>query len=51
MQTLIRIVVILVATGLLVAGWDFSRFVARADRALYKAKTTGRNRVVRFTPD
>ena len=34
MQTLIRIVVILVATGLLVAGWDFSRFVARADRAV-----------------
>lgn len=31
---LIRIVVILVATGLLVAGWDFSRFVARADRAV-----------------
>lgn len=34
MQTLIRIVFILVATGLLVAGWDFSRFVARADRAV-----------------
>lgn len=34
MQTLIRIMVILVATGLLVAGWDFSRFVARADRAV-----------------
>jgi uncharacterized SAM-binding protein YcdF (DUF218 family) len=34
MQTLIRIVVVLVATGLLVAGWDFSRFVARADRAV-----------------
>jgi uncharacterized SAM-binding protein YcdF (DUF218 family) len=33
-KTLIRIVVILVATGLLVAGWDFSRFVARADRAV-----------------
>jgi uncharacterized SAM-binding protein YcdF (DUF218 family) len=31
---MIRIVVILVAAGLLVAGWDFSRFVARADRAV-----------------
>jgi len=33
-KALISIVVILVATGLLVAGWDFSRFVARADRAV-----------------
>jgi hypothetical protein len=30
----VRIVVILVTAGLLVAGWDFSRFVARADRAV-----------------
>lgn len=34
MKTLFRIVVVLIAAGLLAAGWDFSRFVARADRAV-----------------
>lgn len=34
MRFMIRIVVILAAAGLLVAGWDFSRFVARADHAV-----------------
>lgn len=34
MRFIVRIVVILVTAGLLVAGWDFSRFVARADRAV-----------------
>ncbi|HOY78741.1 MAG TPA: YdcF family protein [Hyphomonadaceae bacterium] len=29
-----RVFVILIAAALLVAGWDFSRFVARADRAV-----------------
>lgn len=29
-----RLLVILLAGGLLLAGWDFSRFVARADRAV-----------------
>jgi diguanylate cyclase (GGDEF)-like protein len=32
-------------------GQTMDAIVARADRALYKAKTTGRNRVVRFTTD
>lgn len=31
---MLRVLVILVAAALLVAGWDFSRFVARADRAI-----------------
>jgi len=30
----LRVFVILIAAALLVAGWDFSRFVARADRAV-----------------
>jgi uncharacterized SAM-binding protein YcdF (DUF218 family) len=30
----VRILVIVLAAGLLLAGWDFSRFVARADRAV-----------------
>jgi uncharacterized SAM-binding protein YcdF (DUF218 family) len=34
MRFVVRIMVILLAVGLLVAGWDFSRFVARADRAV-----------------
>lgn len=31
---MLRVFVILIAVALLVAGWDFSRFVARADRAV-----------------
>jgi uncharacterized SAM-binding protein YcdF (DUF218 family) len=31
---LVRLVLVLLAAGLLAAGWDFSRFVARADRAV-----------------
>lgn len=34
MRTLARIVVVVVLVVLLAAGWDFSRFVARADRAV-----------------
>jgi uncharacterized SAM-binding protein YcdF (DUF218 family) len=34
LRTLARIVVIVLVLGLLVAGWDFSRFVARADHAV-----------------
>lgn len=34
MRFILRVFVILAAAALLVAGWDFSRFVARADRAV-----------------
>lgn len=34
MRTVARIVVLVIVVGLLVAGWDFSRFVARADHAV-----------------
>ena len=34
MRFILRVFVILIAAALLVAGWDFSRFVARADRAV-----------------
>lgn len=34
MRIILRTLVILVTLGLLAAGWDFSRFVARADRAV-----------------
>lgn len=34
MRFILRVFVILLAAALLVAGWDFSRFVARADRAV-----------------
>jgi len=34
LRTTVRILVIVLATVLLAAGWDFSRFVARADRAV-----------------
>lgn len=34
MRFILRVFVILIAVALLVAGWDFSRFVARADRAV-----------------
>ena len=34
MRLIARILVILIATGLLAGGYDFSRFVARADRAV-----------------
>lgn len=34
MRFAIRLFVALLAVGLLVAGWDFARFVARADRAV-----------------
>ncbi len=34
MRIILRALVILVTLGLLAAGWDFSRFVARADRAV-----------------
>jgi uncharacterized SAM-binding protein YcdF (DUF218 family) len=34
LRFVLRVFVILIAAALLVAGWDFSRFVARADRAV-----------------
>lgn len=34
MRFVLRVFVIVLAAALLVAGWDFSRFVARADRAV-----------------
>jgi uncharacterized SAM-binding protein YcdF (DUF218 family) len=34
LRFILRVFVILAAAALLVAGWDFSRFVARADRAV-----------------
>jgi hypothetical protein len=34
LRLIARILVILIATGLLAGGYDFSRFVARADRAV-----------------
>jgi len=34
LRFILRVFVILLAVALLVAGWDFSRFVARADRAV-----------------
>ena len=34
MRTLARLIVVVLVLGLLVAGWDFSRFVARADHAV-----------------
>lgn len=34
LRTALRIVVIVLTVALLAAGWDFSRFVARADRAV-----------------
>ena len=34
MRFILRVFVILLAAALLVAGWDFSRFVSRADRAI-----------------
>ena len=34
LRFILRVFVILIAAALLVAGWDFSRFVARADRAV-----------------
>ncbi len=34
MRFILRVFVILLAAALLVAGWDFSRFVSRADRAV-----------------
>ena len=34
MRFVLRVFVIVLAAALLLAGWDFSRFVARADRAV-----------------
>ena len=34
MRTVARIIVVILVVGLLAAGWDFSRFVARADHAV-----------------
>lgn len=49
MRFVLRILVVLVTAGFLAAGWDFSRFVARADRAVTPDPPIGADAVTALT--
>lgn len=49
MRTVLRVMVVVLGVGLIVAGWDFARFVARADRAVTPDPPLGAEAVVALT--
>ncbi len=49
MRIALRILLVVLTVGLLAAGWDFSRFVARADRAVTPDPPNGADAVTALT--
>lgn len=49
LRIVLQVIAVVLAVGLLVAGWDFARFVARADRAVTPDPPMGAEAVVSLT--